>query len=250
MANQTTSRTIATYTRLRNDILAGRTSPESKLKIQDLAVKYGVSPSVIREALSKLSSESLVIAEPQRGFRVAPIKVEDIKDLTEVRIDIEAKCLRRAISRGDMSWETGIVAAQHQLRNTPFDRDNITDEWREAHSGYHSALVAACDSAWLLNMREQLFIQGERFRSVIMWDHGAERPIRHEHDELVQAVLDRDVKNAVKLMTEHLRMTEMVTLGALEHRDVTGPCGRTVRADEVRRKAGPSTAACEPVRQS
>ena len=56
-----------------------------------------------------------MIAEPQRGFRVAPINAADVSDLTEVRIDIELKCLRRAMSHGNVDWEVAIVAANHAL---------------------------------------------------------------------------------------------------------------------------------------
>ena len=109
--SDSTSRTVSTYQHVRSDILAGRLEPDRKLRIQELAASLDVSPSVVREALSRLSAESLVIAEPQRGFRVSPINAEDVRDLTQVRIDIELKCLRRAMSEGDVSWEAGIVAA-------------------------------------------------------------------------------------------------------------------------------------------
>src|ERR1700733_10965868 len=99
------SRTISVYNQVRSDILAGRLEPGRKLRIQELAASLKVSPSVVREALSRLSAESLVIAEPQRGFRVSPINAADVRDLTEVRIDIELKCLRRSMSEGDVSWE-------------------------------------------------------------------------------------------------------------------------------------------------
>ena len=103
--------TISAYQSIRSDILAGRLEPGRKLRIQELVERLEVSPSVIREALSRLSAETFVVAEPQRGFRVAAIDVEDVRDLTDVRVDIEAKCLRQSITNGDLKWETEIVAA-------------------------------------------------------------------------------------------------------------------------------------------
>ncbi len=116
-----------------------------------------VSPSVVREALSRLSAETLVVAEPQRGFRVAPINAEDVSDLTDVRVDIEMKCLRQAIKNGDLAWEEEIVAANHALGRTPYQTHEISDEWSAVHARFHVALVAACNSPWLLRIREQLF---------------------------------------------------------------------------------------------
>src|SRR5690349_6839687 len=59
------------YEELRADILSCRIPPGAKLKIQDLCTKFSVSLGAIREALSRLTSEGLVTAEPQRGFRAA-----------------------------------------------------------------------------------------------------------------------------------------------------------------------------------
>ena len=65
--------TQGAYEGLRADLLACRVTPGSKLKIQDLCERFSVSLGAIREALSRLTSEGLVISEPQRGFRAAPI---------------------------------------------------------------------------------------------------------------------------------------------------------------------------------
>jgi DNA-binding GntR family transcriptional regulator len=219
MSSDTTSLTVSVYSRLRSDILAGRLPPGRKLKIQGLSDRLGVSPSVVREALSRLSAESLVLAEPQRGFRVSPINAADVRDLTAVRTDIELKCLRSAISEGGLSWETAIVAARHELVGTPYDIHDLSDGWTEAHAKFHYALVAACDSPWLLRIREQLFVQGERYRRINIRMSHEGRDLRVEHSELAQAVLNRDTPLATELMREHLRLTETLTLQSLMSAD-------------------------------
>lgn len=215
MAQDSTSLTVSVYLQVRSDILAGRLAPTSKLKIQELSARLKVSPSVVREALSRLSAESLVVAEPQRGFRVAPICAEDVRDLTQVRIDIELQCLRRALSEGTLSWEAAIVAALHELVRTPYDVQDLSDEWTVAHAKFHAALVAACDSPWLLRIREQLFVQGERYRRINIRMSHEGRDLRIEHSELAEAVLSRDAALACERMTDHLRLTETLTLQSL-----------------------------------
>ncbi len=212
------SLTVSAYQHIRSDILAGRLEPDRKLRIQELAGRLDVSPSVVREALSRLSAESLVIAEPQRGFRVTPINAADVKDLTAVRVDIELKCLRRAIDRGDVGWESAIVAANHALNRTPQEGHDVSDEWTAAHAKFHFALVAACDSPWLLRIREQLFLQGERYRRINLQMSDDDRDLRAEHTRLAEAVLSRDVALAAERMTEHLRLTEILTLKSLQSR--------------------------------
>lgn len=78
-------------------MLDGAHAPGSKLPIDQVAERFGVSLGAVREALSRLTSDRLVIAEPQRGFSVAPVSAADLIDLTTVRIDIETRCLRRSI---------------------------------------------------------------------------------------------------------------------------------------------------------
>src|SRR6266702_6405429 len=93
--------TQGAYEDLRADLLSCRIAPGSRLKVQELCDRLSVSLGAIREALSRLTSEGLVVAEPQRGFRAAPISAEDLLDLTKTRIQIDTICLKRAIACGD-----------------------------------------------------------------------------------------------------------------------------------------------------
>src|SRR3984957_13413515 len=142
--------TQSAYENLRADLLACRILPGKRLKIQELCTRLSVSRGAIREALSRLTSEGLVVAEPQRGFRAAPISTEDLLDLTKTRIQIETLCIRRAIEVGDIAWETRLVAALHRLSRTPEhtadDPVHSSDEWAAAHKAFHKALVDGCDS--------------------------------------------------------------------------------------------------------
>src|SRR5687767_1880662 len=113
------SLTQAAYDALRAEVLTCRLAPGTKLVIADLCERLGFSLGAVREALSRLTSEGFVIAEPQRGFRVSPISEAELRDLTEVRADIESQCLRRSIEVGDIAWEGRIVAAYHELARTP-----------------------------------------------------------------------------------------------------------------------------------
>ena len=99
-----TNLTQAAYEGLRADLLACRIIPGKKLKIQDLCDRFSVSLGAVREALSRLTSEGLVVAEPQRGFRAAPISAADLVDLTMVRVEIDTLCLKRAIAGGNVDW--------------------------------------------------------------------------------------------------------------------------------------------------
>jgi DNA-binding GntR family transcriptional regulator len=207
-----TSLTKTAYERLRADLLSCRLAPGERLNINDLCQSMGLNLSAVREALAKLTAEGLVIAEPQRGFRVAAISVDELRDLTSVRIEIESLCLRRAMTLGDVSWEATVLSAYHILTRT--DRMAVTRDaaaaaqWWAVHADYHRALVSACGSPWLLRVRETLFAQSERYRMLSVPLGGTvPRNVEKEHADITEAVLARDIDRATGLMTSHLELT-------------------------------------------
>lgn len=210
--------TQGAYEGLRADLLACRITPGSRLKIQELCARFSVSLGAVREALSRLTSEGLVISEPQRGFRAAPISIADLKDLTMVRIEVEALCLKRAIEFGTVDWEARLVAAFHRLSRTPerVARDPVrsADEWADAHASFHAALVEAADSPWLLRLHAQLYAQSERYRRLSVPLSNETRDVGQEHREILDAALRRDASTAVTLLSRHLDATTGILLEA------------------------------------
>jgi DNA-binding GntR family transcriptional regulator len=210
--------TQGAYEQLRADLLSCRIAPDSRLKIQELCTRLSVSLGAIREALSRLTSEGLVVAEPQRGFRAAPISVGDLQDLTKARIDIDGLCLARAIERSDVEWEARLVAAFHRLSRTPErapgDPVLSSDDWADAHAAFHMALVDGCASPWLVRIHSQLYDQSERYRRLSVSIAPRRRNIADEHQKILDAVLARDADKAVRLLTAHLSATADILLSA------------------------------------
>src|SRR5205814_10502142 len=100
----------------RHDIWTGTHQPDTKLGIQELAQRYGIGATPIREALSRLSTLGLVRAIGQRGFRVTAISRHDLADIVHTRQLIEAEALRLSMANGGDDWEAAIVAALHRLQ--------------------------------------------------------------------------------------------------------------------------------------
>jgi len=212
------SLTEAVYLTLRKELLVCEIQPGEKLKIGELAKRLGVNLSSVREALSRLTADGLVTLESQRGFRAAPVSLEDLLDITRTRIEIESLCLQSAIETGDIDWETRIVGAFHRLIRTPeFEGQGIklsvSEAWATAHSEFHSALLSACQSRWMLRMRDILYNQSERYRRLSvplrLRAEGSTASDDHEYDHriLMEAVLSRDSKAAVAVLFEHLDRT-------------------------------------------
>jgi DNA-binding GntR family transcriptional regulator len=209
------------FARVRSDILAGHLRPGARLRPGELAQEHSVSLSVVREALARLAEQELVDWVPQTGFRVTPLSVEDLKDLTNVRLDIEVLAIRYAVQRGDVTWESRVLAAHHVLERTPqFDRDDpdrFTEEWVEAHANFHNTVLSGCESRRLIDIAAGLRDGAELYRR---WSHALahdyDRDIPAEHRSVLKAVLERDEDAAAKALAEHVRHTTDVLLDDVE----------------------------------
>ncbi len=212
------SLTESVYLSLRDDILTYRLKPATKLNIASIAKDRGVSLSAVREALARLSSDGFVVTEPQRGFRVASVSLADLLDLTERRIAIEGQCLLRSIQNGDLAWEGRVLASLHELSRTRVYLENeFNPAWINTHVRFHATLVEACDSPWLMRIRELLFIHSERYR--VLSIHLDRPHLDSEHHDIAEAAIKRDTERAVTLLTDHVKLTAQIIMEneAAEH---------------------------------
>jgi len=199
------------YDALRHDIIRSELAPGRPLRLADLSERYDMGFSPLREALNRLQAERLVTAESLRGFRVAPLSLEELHDATSLRILIETEALRASIRHGDDAWEAGIVSALYALNLQAGRTGPEADIWElEArHHAFHRALLVACNSSWTLEFVERLYVATERYRIPILLAAAlpAGRDVQAEHSALAQAALKRDTDKAIALLREHYLRT-------------------------------------------
>jgi DNA-binding GntR family transcriptional regulator len=203
---------------LRADVIRANLRPGERLRVHALSARYGIGPTAIREALSRLVTEELVQVEDQRGFLVAPVSKADLLDLTEARVELESLTLTRAIERGDTAWESEVLAAYHRLSKCP---SPISQEaaivWSKEHQAFHEVLVSGCGSAWLRSLCRLLYDKSERYRSLSNSGNARQRVHRDdEHHGIMKAVLARDRQLACKLLAAHYRKTTDTMLRSSE----------------------------------
>ncbi len=199
------------YRQVRSDIIEGRLIPGEKLRVEHLKDHYGIGSGTLREALTMLLSDALVINEGQRGFYVAAMSLKDLRDITDTRILLETEALRQSIKSGDDEWEAGIIAAFHKLGKLDErlgDRANhLISEWEERNRNFHEALISACDSRWLHNLISLLYRQSERYRHRVISNPTPSRDVHAEHILIFEATLNRDTRRAAKALEQHIRLT-------------------------------------------
>lgn len=196
-----------TYGMLREDILNGRLAPGEKLLVEHLKLRYDVGAGTVREALSRLVSEAIVVAEGQRGFTVAPISIEDLTDVTHVRVAVETEALRLSVRRGDASWRAQLTDAWERLSalEQPLRDENVA-RWEAANSGFHEALLSACGSPWTLRLVRQLTQHAERYRRYAIGLHTG-RDVHAEHRQIFDAAMAGEDARAALALEAHIRAT-------------------------------------------
>jgi DNA-binding GntR family transcriptional regulator len=193
--------------RIRGDIIAGALPPGKKLRLEALKKQYGASVSTLREILNRLASESLVVAEGQRGFEVAGATIADLREIADLRLLLESHALRLSIDSGDLDWEGRVVAAHHMLavveRQLIEGEVERTPQWVRYDFAFHNALISACGSRTLLDLHASVFDRFIRYHMLAVSFRGA--AVIEDHQALLNLVLARDADAAVQMLTRHIR---------------------------------------------
>jgi DNA-binding GntR family transcriptional regulator len=203
------TRTEVVYDELRAELLNlnGRYAPGQRMRLLELGERFGASLSVIREALTRLAEQGLLVASPQRGFSVRELSVADLADLTRVRVQLETLAFRQAVADGDVAWETAVVASHHTLERTPVtDADGQFNEaWSVAHRDFHEALLSGCGSPRLETIANSLRDSAELYRRwywALAEDRG--RDVAEEHRQLRDHAIARRADEGSTLLTDHI----------------------------------------------
>ena len=185
---------------LRRAILTGVLAPGEKLHGERLAEQWGVSPTPLRESFQRLAGEGLLVIEPQRGARVAPIDAAAAVDVYEIRILLDPAALRSSMraAAGDPSFAAEVAAAADRLER----RHASILAFHDAHRQFHLALVTRCPNALLRRQVAHLLDQSQRYHVIAA--RAAGRDVRGEHRALATAVASGDARSAVRLLTTHL----------------------------------------------
>lgn len=185
---------------LRRDILSCRLAPGAELREAELAERFEVSKSPVRDALSRLVQEGLVMVMPRQGYRVAPISVKDVRDMFEYRAVLEGASARIAAEN----------AADEALRALDafrtFDRETYPEGFIGYNRAFHHAISSLCGNARLMQASASQIDQMDRVVTMsvdAMRGHDPERVVR-QHVEIIDALQRRDGRRASALMARHV----------------------------------------------
>jgi DNA-binding GntR family transcriptional regulator len=201
----TVPRTIAGQVaeRLRAEIVAGERPAGSKLRQVEIARRYGVSTTPVREALATLQQEGLVRLHPQRGAVVFLPDVDDLREHYEIRAALEALAAAKVAERFQPGWAEPLLACLEEMREAPPAARYIALNQR-----FHTLLYAHSGCPRLVEMIAALRDASSAYLHIYRAadDFPVER-LDAEHREILAACLARDPERAARAVREHLHHT-------------------------------------------
>lgn len=204
-------------------ILSGQFKPRERLIEMDLISRYGVSRTVIREALKRLEAKGLIRTAPYRGAVVADLTVEEIEEIYFVRAELEkiaARLVLKHITQDEIqNLKKFSKEVERHLRNK-------THQMIEMDSEFHRTIFKACRNQYLYEMIDYLRTKAHivRFNA---WSlpHRIEQSIL-EHREMIKAIEDRNLAQFEKLIVKHLTFSKDSYMSQLKGQPAKRPEGR------------------------
>lgn len=189
------------HERLREDILAGEYQAGERLKIKDIARRYGVSPVPVREAFQRLEGEGLVEIEPNRGARVRRVDLRFIHNMYDIRIAVDGMLVRKATERmTQQTLDTIRTAVEVYEKSVALEETLESFEWNRQ---LHEAVLEAARN------EEAMAIMGYRWglieclRATFRSGPGRVERIIEEHRMLLAALEKGDAGEAERIAKLH-----------------------------------------------
>lgn len=195
------------FRQIRQDIISGFLPPGSKIKLEQAKEHYVISISSLREILSRLAMEYLIVAEGQRGFEVSPVSRRELGELADLRIMLETHAIELSFADGNLEWEGRIVGAHHKLataeRNLLTGDTSRTIDWVRYDWEFHQAIVSACNSSTLMATLSSVFDRFLRYHLLAKTFRGP--AVVEDHKLLFEAALKKDVEGAKAIVRKHIK---------------------------------------------
>ena len=212
--------------KLRRDIALGTLTPGARLNIEALKRDHKVSHPSIREALALLAGEGYVSAQDNKGYRVLAYSLDDLKDSSRLRAELECVGFRWSVENATREWRASVVAAHHLLSEVEADMLNdpasFAIEWDARNLQFHQALIGNCGSPRLLETMGNLYDMTRRYRlmdySNTQLDHQSWLTnSAEEHAKIKECALNGDIETGTRLLREHTTKSVAQSDGVILH---------------------------------
>jgi DNA-binding GntR family transcriptional regulator len=184
---------------LASRIVEGRLPPGVPVRQDHVAAELGASHVPVREAFRMLEAQGLLVSEPRRGVRVAPLDVASVREVVAMRASLETLALRHALPSISPAH---IAAAQAAIAEGRASREIAV--WEAANRRFHRAIIAACAMPRLLAAIDQLHRESARYLfaawSTLDWQPRSD----DEHEVILALIRAGEVEGAARALAAHV----------------------------------------------
>lgn len=194
---------------LRVAIVSGELRPGEQVLQDALAERFGVSRVPLREALKILEGEGQVVYRPHRGYFVAELDLDDLREVYRIRDLLESEAVRVAVPQIGTDELTALQGALEDVERASAAGDLVA--MAAANRRFHFGLLAAAKMPRLLRLVRVLWDATDVYRSLYYADDSHRQVVHDEHRLVLDAVRLGDQERAVELLRQH-RERAVVTL--------------------------------------
>jgi DNA-binding GntR family transcriptional regulator len=198
LERDTTAKVVAE--RLRTEIQHGTLAPGTRLRQNDVAKRFGVSTTPVREAFAQLQAEGLVRIDPHRGAVVFHPSVDDVLEFYEIREALESLAVSHAIRK----IEPGVVDALRGLIQTMRETEDPRT-WLRLNDEFHLQLYAFAEKPRLSELIDNLRDASAPYIHMFVASRPPSERANDEHQAILDACLSGNTAAARKAIREHLR---------------------------------------------
>lgn len=188
------------YEQLRADMISCKLAPGTEIREAELAARFDMSKSPVRDALMRLEREGLVITLPRQGYRVAPVSLTDVLDMFHLRAALERACIERIVLR----------AGDEELKSLDAFRQFVPADWGGGfiafNRAFHRRIAELGGNARMRDQLNDLIDQLERAVQVSVANtrKGDPQVLVNEHVAIIDALQARALKRAQRLAERHI----------------------------------------------
>jgi len=183
-------------------IAVGELSPGQHLDETELATRFGVSRTPIRETLIQLASMGLVVIRPRRGAIVAELGPQQLVEMFEVMSELEATCGRLAARRMTPQEQQVLLDAHRACKDACEAQE--PDDYYYKNELFHEAIYAGSHNQFLIEQARNLYRRLRPYRRLQLRVRNRLGKSYEEHDGVVNAIIDGDGDLAARLLREHV----------------------------------------------
>lgn len=198
------------------DILAGLLRPGAQVTELELMERYAITRAPIRHAMVRLSQEGWIAAQPRKGYLVKPITLRDVREVFDLRKQLEPEAARRAAGRVDGE----MLERLDQATQCGYDPSDLTLEnaFFAANTDLHTGIASAAGNQRIARLIRSLHNETERILRVGMRYANWSKGWQHGHGELLQALVGGDGDLAAQIALRQINYSERVVMDALTER--------------------------------